>query len=309
MKKETIFFLVGPTAVGKSLIAAKIARRIKAEIISCDSMQVYKGMPILTSMPAAALRKSIPHHLVAMLSPQKEFDVFAFRKAAVKTIGEIIKRGKAPIVVGGTGLYMSVLVDGIFEGVSGSERVRRNLYKEMEKHGKEALYRRLAHVDPEAAARIHPHDARRIIRALEVFEVSGKPISVLQKQRKGLADEFNVRIACLTMALPALYRRIEERTEEMFKKGLVKEVKKISARKLSKTASRAIGIQEVRGYLKGEYDLSEARRRVSYNTRQYARRQLTWFRKDKRIAWITISDRSSAAQAADKVLRKWKKRF
>jgi len=309
MKKEKIFFLVGPTAVGKSQVAAFVAARIHGEIISCDSMQVYKGMKVLSSSPPEALLKKTPHHLIGFLSPQKEFDVFTFRKQALEKIREVLRRGRTPIVVGGTGLYLSVLLDGIFEGAGASMRIRKRLEGEARKNGSGPLYERLTRIDPEAAAKIHPHDLRRIIRALEVFEATGKPISLLQKQRKGLAGDYRFKITCLTMELPLLYKRIDERVEQMFDRGLVGEVKKLLSRKLSKTASRAIGLREIKGYLRGEYDLSEARRLVSYNTRQYARRQLTWFRKDKRIKWVTIKEGESVATVGARVLREWKKRF
>jgi len=309
MKKEKIFFLVGPTAVGKSQVAAFVAGRIKGEIISCDSMQVYKGMRVLTSHPPDALLEKIPHHLIGIIPPQKEFDVFVFRKQAVDKIREVLRRGRVPIVVGGTGLYMSVLLDGIFEGASASARIRKRLEDEIRTKGSGPLYLRLGRLDPEAASKIHPNDSRRSLFLLEVFEVTGKPISLLQKQRKGLAGDYKFKIICLTMKLPLLYKRIDKRVEQMFDTGLVSEVKRLRLKKLSKTASRAIGLREIGGYLRGDYDLSEARRLMSYNTRQYARRQLTWFRKDKRIKWLEIKEDQSVVQAGKRVLEEWKKRF
>jgi len=304
--KKPLVFLVGPTAIGKTEIALILARRINAEIISCDSMQIYKGMDIITSKPAAHLRKTVPHHLIDIASPKNEYNVSRYRREAIKKIKEIIRRGKTPLFVGGTGLYMSVLIDGIFSSKSQNKTIRQRLYSEAERRGSEYLYARLKQVDPEATARVHPNDTKRIIRALEVFQATGQPISQLQKQRKGLRDEFRIKIFCLNMERRKLYQRIEDRLERMFSVGLVNEVRRLLRLKLSKTASCAIGVKEIKGYLEGLYDLEEAKRLLQRNTCLYAKRQLTWFRKDKHIKWINISDKEKPQAVAIKI---WKKLF
>ncbi|OGX15759.1 MAG: tRNA (adenosine(37)-N6)-dimethylallyltransferase MiaA [Omnitrophica WOR_2 bacterium RBG_13_41_10] len=301
-RKPKIIFLVGPTAVGKSQSAVYLAKKINAEIISCDSMQIYKGMDIITSKPSIILRKTIPHHFISMVSPIKGYNVAQYRRGALKKIQEILEKGKTPLFVGGTGLYMSVLIDGIFQAKSENKNIRRRLYKELDNLGKEYLYKRLQKLDPEAAAKIHPHDSRRIIRALEVQEATGKPISVLQKERNGIADNYDVRIFCLDTSRQRLYKRIDQRVEEMFKKGLLGEVKKLLKMKLSKTAQAAIGIKELKGYLSGLYDLGEAKSLMKRNTRLYAKRQLTWFRKDKRIEWIEIKGKEKPVSIVNKIL-------
>ena len=192
-------------------------------------------------------------------------------------------------------------MDGIFKAKTEDESLRQHLYKEAETLGKSALYEKLKHVDPLAASKIHPHDTKRIIRALEVFAATGKPISQLQKQRKGIADTYEVKIFCLTTERQRLNQRIDERVDAMFRRGLLKEARSLLRKKLSKTATYAIGIKELRGYLEGQYDLEEAKRLIKRHTCQYARRQLTWFRKDKRIRWIEVTEKDTPRTIAKRI--------
>lgn len=302
--KPRVVFLVGPTAIGKTDIAVILAKKMDAQIISCDSMQVYKGMDIITSKPFLTLRKVIPHHLIDVVSPVKEYNVFRYRQNAIKKIKEIINRGKIPLFVGGTGLYMSILIDGIFKAKFKKPSIRNRLCKEVECLGSTYLYKRLKRIDPEAAVKIHPNDTKRIIRALEVFETCGQPISQLQKQRKGLIDKYEIKIFALNMERDKLYKRVGERVDKMFTRGLIDEAKRLLKLRLSKTASCAIGIKEVKGYLGGLYDLGEAKRRMKRNTCLYAKRQLTWFRKDKRIEWIGVDEKEKADSVANRIFRK-----
>jgi tRNA dimethylallyltransferase len=301
--KPKIIFLVGPTAVGKSEVAIALAKKINAEIISCDSMQIYKGMDILTSKPSLTLRKKIPHHLIDIVSPTIEYNVAKYRQKAVQKVKEIISRGKTPLFVGGTGLYMSILIDGIFKASSADKSIRQKLYEIAKKQGNKFLYEKLKRVDPQAVKIIHPHDVKRIIRALEVFETTGKPISELKRQRKGLSEKYRIKIFCLDMDRSRLYLRINRRVEKMFSQGLVKEVKKLLKERLKQTASSCIGIKELKGYFAGNYDLEEAKRLIKRNTRRYAKRQLTWFRKDKRIKWINLKGRENPNEVANRIWR------
>ncbi|MDD2679257.1 MAG: tRNA (adenosine(37)-N6)-dimethylallyltransferase MiaA [Candidatus Omnitrophica bacterium] len=303
MPLNKVIFLAGPTATGKTRVAVALARKINAEIISCDSMQIYKGMDIITSKPPAFLRKKIKHHLIGMVRPEKEYNVSKYRQEALKKIKEILKEGKTPLFCGGTGLYISILIDGIFKAKAQNPGLRKKLYRQLAKYGRDYLYKKLKRLDRQAAGKIHPHDTRRIIRALEVFEATGKPISGLQKEREGLSKYYDVRIFCLNMERSALYKRIDARVDKMFKAGLLKEVKRLLKKKLSKTSRYAIGISEVSGYLAGRYDLAEARRLMKRNTRHYAKRQLTWFRKDKRVQWINIQAKDTPAKIAGRL---WK---
>lgn len=305
-KKPSVIFLVGPTACGKSAIAVCLAKKLNAEIISCDAMQVYKGMDILTAKPSLSLRKKVAHHLIDFIPPCREYNVFRYRKEALKEIKRIISRDKVPLVVGGTGLYMSVLVDGIFDENTHRNDLRKKLYRDAEKEGNEHLYARLKAVDTVAARKIHPNDRKRIVRALEIFEATGKPISLLQQQRKGLYDEYRVHIFCVTHERKRLYQRIEERVEQMLRRGIVAEVKALLKMKLSRTAYYAIGIREFRAYFEGRCSLLEAKELMKRNSRRYAKRQLTWFRKDSRIRWITLREKETPCETASRI---WKRHF
>jgi tRNA dimethylallyltransferase len=298
MQKPEIIFLAGPTAVGKTQTAIKLAKKLNAEIISCDSMQVYKGMDILTSKPSGE------EHLISKILPSKEYNVARFQRDALKKAKEILKKGKTPLFVGGTGLYISILLDGIFKLKREDKIIRKRLYQQAEARGSGYLYKKLEKVDPQAAAKIHPNDTRRIVRALEVFKVTGKPISQLQKERKGLFATHRVRIFCLNMARDELYSRIDRRVEQMFKQGLVAEVRRLLKLNLSRTARYAIGINELKGYFEGKYDLATAKMLIQKNTRNYAKRQLTWLRKDKRMEWIDVRDKDTPAAIANKIYKK-----
>ncbi len=305
MLNRSLIFIVGPTATGKSETAVCLAKKINAEIISCDSMQVYKKMDIITSKPSKILSRQVRHHLIDRVSPTQEYNVSRYRQDALKKIKEIMRRGKTPLLVGGSGLYMSILIDGIFEGKA-KQGIRRQLYRQAERFGSDYLYERLKEVDPQAAAKIHPHDLKRMVRALEVFKTTGEQISELQKQRKGLADEYAIKIFSLNMQRDKLYQRIAQRIERMFRKGLLPEVKKLLKLKLSKTACAAIGIKELKGYFAGLYDLAEAKQQMKRNTCLYAKRQLTWFRKDKRIEWVEVRGQDTPKQIAEKI---WKRLY
>ncbi|MDD4938612.1 MAG: tRNA (adenosine(37)-N6)-dimethylallyltransferase MiaA [Candidatus Omnitrophica bacterium] len=299
--RPRIIFLVGPTASGKTKTAVELAKKLKGEIISCDSMQLYKGMDIITSKPDRVLMRAARHHLIGSVSPEKEYNVSRYCKDVRRKIKDILKRKRMPLVVGGTGLYMSILVDGLFKSISPKQGVRARLYKEAEAKGSGYLHSKLKEVDPPAAMKIHPNDTKRIVRALEVFESTAQPISKLQKERNGLSKEYEIKIFGLDMPRDELYKRIDDRVDKMFSSGLVDEVKRVLKLKLSKTSGYAIGVREIKSYLGGEYDLEEAKRLIKRNTRQYAKRQMTWFRKDKRIDWIRITGKERPAVIADKV--------
>lgn len=278
MKKKLIF-IVGPTASGKTELALKLAKKIKGEIISADSMQVYKGMDILTAKPSQILRKKIPHYLIDIISPQKDFSAADFKKRALKAIKKIHLKKKIPIIVGGTGLYVRVLVDGLFEAPQADLKMRRRLEKLALDRGTSYLYNELLKVDPAAASKIHPNDLRRIIRALEVYQKTNQPITKLQSKTKGLRDKYQIKIFGLDIPRAVLYQRINKRVEEMFERGAVDEVQKLASLKLSQSAQQALGIKEIKGFLEEKYSLEEAKRLLKRNTRHYAKRQLTWFKK------------------------------
>ncbi len=295
--KPQILFLIGPTAIGKSRLAVQLAAKINAEIVSLDSMQIYLGLEILSSQPSRQMQKKVRHHLLNIVNPDQEFDAAEYRGLALKKIKEIQAAGKIPLFAGGTGLYLSIVIDGIFKDVKKDEALREKLYTQSAKRGSVFLHNKLKKIDPAAAAKIHPNDAKRIIRALEVYKLTGKPISQLWKTRKGLdTKKYEIRIFGLNKEREGLYRDINQRVEDMFSQGLVNEVKSVLARNPSLTCRQAIGIKEIQGYLAGQYDLERAKELIKKNTRNYAKRQLTWFRKDKRIIWLEASQKNLPGQ-------------
>jgi len=304
MFKKKVIFLLGPTAIGKSATAIHLAKKINAEIISCDSMQVYRSMEVVTSQPTCAQRKKVKHYLLGVIDPSKEYNVARYRKDAMSVCKKLFLKGKTSLFVGGAGLYYSVIVDGLFPAVPEDKLIRGRLYKQLALKGNKYLYKRLAKVDPLSAKKIHPNDTRRIIRALEVYAKTGMPISALQKSRVGLGNEYEIKIFALNADRQALYDKIDQRVNKMFSSGLINQARDLLGRKLSKTANCAIGIRELEGYFNGSYSLQEAKRLIQRNSRHYAKRQLTWFRKDKRINWINLKDKETPGEVAKRI---WKK--
>jgi len=289
-------FLVGPTGVGKTEASVWLAKRVNAEIVSADSMSVYRGMDIGAAKATPREREEVRHHLIDVVEPTEPFSVGTYRKLATAAIEDIHRRGKLALVCGGTGLYVRSLVDGLFEGPEADWGLRDELLAEAERKGPEVLHARLREVDPEAAEKLSPKDVRRLVRALEVHSETRRPISQLQVQWKRKSR--TVPIFGLTMGREALYERIEQRVEEMFRHGLVEETKRLLERGLreNRTAMQAIGYKEVVRFLDGEYSLNEAKTVLKRNTRRYAKRQLTWFRKDDRIRWYIIGDYKTRGQ-------------
>ncbi len=299
---KKVLFLVGPTAVGKTALAIELAKKIPLEVISCDSMQIYKELNIVSCKPNPNTIKKIPHHLINVVSVKDEYNVADFRRQALKVISAIHKKKNIPIFVGGSGLYVNAVLDGIFKGVKKDIHLRNALRKQAQNFGNSYLYERLKKLDSAAASKIHPNDLKRIIRALEVVELTKKPISELQITRKGIWGKFDIKIFGLIRDRQKLYELIDKRVDVMFKKGLLKEIKSVLNRPVSLTASYCLGIREIRGYLEKKYGLEEAMRLIKQNSRRFAKRQLTWFRKDKRINWIEIKDKETARDVAKKVL-------
>ncbi len=249
-------------------------------------MQAYKGMDIISQKPTGLQQKFVKHHLISFLNSSDEYSAAAFSKMAKKTIQDIIRRKKVPVVVGGSGLYVKALVDGIFPSKGKDENVRKRLQKAAGKKGPLFLYNRLKDIDPASAGNIHPNDLRRIIRALEIYEVEKKTKSSLKAKTKGIKDEYDIKIFGLIMDRDKLYRRINKRVDLMFKKGIIEEVKKLLCSNLSITSKEALGIKQIKGYLDKKYDEEAAKELLKRDTRRFAKKQLTWFRVDKRIIWL-----------------------
>ena len=283
-----LLIICGPTASGKSELAIHLARELGAEIVNADSMQVYCGMDIGTAKPAPEQRKEIPHHLIDVADPDRLFSAADFEVAAGEAIRDITARGKRVIVVGGTGLYIRALLKGLVDSPSGAGRIRRALQEEAREAGNEVMLARLRQVDPELAERIHPNNLVRIIRALEVYHLTGIPLSRYQREHGFSGQRYKALQIGIDVERKELYKRIEARVDRMLADGLPEEVQQLLAdgygRELK--AMRAIGYQQLTAYLAGEYSLEEAIRLIKRDTRRYAKRQLTWFRSDPDILWL-----------------------
>ncbi|MFH1878637.1 MAG: tRNA (adenosine(37)-N6)-dimethylallyltransferase MiaA [Candidatus Omnitrophota bacterium] len=284
--KRKIVFILGPTSSGKTLAALSFAERNGGEIVSCDSMQVYRDMDIITQAPGDDVLSRVPHYLVKMLSPEEEFSAARFVEEAGKSIRLILEKGKIPVFAGGTGLYVKALVDGLFTSPPKDDDFRARMNRAALEQGPEYLYSRLLKVDPDTASRLHPNDIRRVVRALEVYELTGRAIRDKKNEACGIAGIYDLRMFGLSMPRGLLYSRIEDNVESMFSRGLVDEVERILKRSLSLTAEKALGIKEVSLFLDGKLTLEEAKAELKKNTRRYAKRQLTWFRADSRVKWL-----------------------
>ncbi len=303
---------MGPTASGKTGVAAELAALFPAEIISCDSMQAYRGMPILTQAPLKAEQKKAVTHLVSFLDPSQEYSAAKFRELAGALVPKILKKKKTPIVCGGTGLYLRALLDGLFESPEGEKtrdlEYRDRLLAEQEEAGGDYLHAKLEKCDPAAAKKIHPNDFRRLVRALEIFHLSGKPFSSQKANREGLRDTYDVRIFLLDRDRAELYDRIERRVDRMITGGILGEVKRLRKKKLSMTAEVALGYREMSAYLDEKLTLDEAAALLKRNTRHYAKRQLSWFRHEKGVAVVPVAAGETDKKIAKKIYALWRKK-
>jgi tRNA dimethylallyltransferase len=296
-EKRRLLIILGPTGVGKSAAGVFLALRFGGEIISCDSMQVYRGFDIGTDKPSAEMRRLVPHHLLDVAEATDQFTAADFVRQSLAAVRQIEKRGRLPFVVGGTGLYLKALLDGLFPGPGRDARLRRELEKEAAQMGLESLRRRLEEVDPVYARLIGEKDKVRIIRALEVFALTRKPLSEhFENTRSEVADFHLLRIG-LQLERKELYRRIEERVDRMFERGIVAEVHGLLASGVKESAPpfRALGYRHVLAHLEGKLSLEEARRLTKQDTRHYAKRQVSWFRKMAGVTWLAARDHLALA--------------
>jgi tRNA dimethylallyltransferase len=298
------WFLTGPTASGKTSVGLELAARLNAEIISIDSMSVYREMDIGTAKPTPIQREQVPHHLLDVVAPTTDFSLAEFVKLAHQTAQAIRQRGKTVLLVGGTPLYLKALLRGLYQGPPPDWEFRRLVEEEIKQVGLEALRKRLEMVDPLSAAKLHPHDQRRMVRALEVHRLTGQPLSHLQTQFEEAHPAEQSRVFVLSWPRATLHTRIDARVETMFAQGLVEEVRNLLAKygSLSRTASQAVGYREVMEHLAGQYDLRTAIDRVKFATHQFARRQETWFRSLSECRPIAQSEEKSPMQTVDEIL-------
>jgi len=300
---QKLIVLIGCTACGKSEVGVELARRPGGEIISIDSMQVYRRMDVGTAKPPLSIRRELPHHLIDVVEPSEEFSVAEYVKLADAAIADIRRRSRPIFVVGGTPLYIKALSEGLFEGPSATPEIRQRLEEEDRTLGRAVIYQRLTAVDPTAAAKIHPNDLRRIVRALEVYELTGMPISELQQQW----DRERLKYDCVFIGLRRTREDQSQRTNErvrwMIADGLVEEVRSLLAepKPLSTAAKQALGYAEIIQHLEGKISLPEAVELIKINTRRFAKAQRTWFKRFTQTLWVDVRPDSTAAEIVDEL--------
>ena len=300
---QRVIALVGPTAVGKSAIAVELAQSLGAEIVSCDSMQVYRQMTVLSQSPTHPQRAQIQHHLIDCIEPTCDFSVGEFRRMAAPIIDRLLARGKRVLIVGGTGLYLKALTEGLCDAPPADIKIRERLWSECHGVGSATLYNRLRGVDAIAASRIHPNDARRIIRALEVYALTGKPISGWWRQASAELLNGQVLVIGLSRERAELYHRINDRLVHMvYEDGVINEVRALLRLPLSRTARQVHGLADIEAYLAGTASLKDTIDVWQRRVRHYARRQLIWFRQTPTIRWVPIPADERPWETTERVL-------
>lgn len=302
LEKIAVVAVVGPTASGKTGLGVELAQRLDGEVVSCDSMQIYKTMDVATAKPTAEEMRGIPHHLIGLLPPETPFSLAEYLTLAEQTIREIHARGKVPVIVGGTGLYVDTLLQGIRLCDQGEDPVyRAEMTALAEKEGGEALMEKLKACDPAYAATVHPNNIPRLIRALEIYHTTGIPMSVhIQRSREDESRYTPLWLGLRYRDRNVLYDRINRRVDIMLEQGLLEEAKAAYAARMS-TAAQAIGCKELYPYFAGEKTLEECVETLKRSTRRYAKRQLTWFRRNEEIHWLE-PDTMTWEEIADKAM-------
>jgi tRNA dimethylallyltransferase len=303
-RAKPLVAIVGPTAVGKSHIAILVAKALGTEVLTADSRQVYRGMDIGTDKPSEAERQGVVHRLIDLVDPDQPFNTGEFRRHAVAEITRLHHEGRVPLLVGGTGLYVRTVLRGLWEGPPADWGFRRSLEQDADARGADWLYRKLSQVDPESARRLHPNDRVKIIRALEVHHVLGRPLSEEHKRHAFADRPFTPLLIGLTRERSSLYRRADDRVELELAKGLVEETRRLMDKGYGRHlgSMKGLGYKQVAGYLAGDYGYEEAVRRLKRDTRHFAKRQMTWFRKEPGLTWLTIDDAETPTQVADRIV-------
>jgi len=299
-----VIFLVGPTAIGKSRVAILVAQALGTEILTADSTQVYRYMDIGTDKPGAQDRGGVPHRLIDLVDPDEPFNAGQYRRAALQEIVRLHGDGRLPLVVGGTGLYIRTLAYGLWEGPPADWDLRRHWLAEEAAQGEGYLWKQLAQQDPRLAATIHPRDRNKIVRGLEVAVQTGKPLSEWHRSHGFLERPFPSVMVGLMMDRAALYRRIDTRVLREIEDGLIEETQRLLDRGYGEHlgSMKALGYRQITGYLKGRYGYEEAVHRLQRDTRHFAKRQMTWFRGDPNVHWLTLDEEESGEHVAHRVL-------
>lgn len=289
-KKIPLLAVVGPTASGKTALAVELALRTGGEVISADSMQIYRGMDIGTAKPTQEEKRGVPHHMIDIMDISQSYSVAQYVDKARKCILEIYGRGRLPILAGGTGLYISSILNHVqFAEEPGDQAVRKNLQRRLEKEGAQVLLEELREYDPETAARLHPNNQKRILRAMEIYQTTG--VTMTEHLKRSRRDPSPYRFCAIGLCYQdreKLYRRIDARVDQMLEDGLADEAKRVLSSPYGSTALGAIGYKELAPWVNGACSLEQAADRLKQSTRRYAKRQLTWFRREPWVQWITV---------------------
>lgn len=299
-----VVVLLGPTAVGKSRVAVQVARHFGTDVLTADSRQVYRGMDIGTDKPTMAERQGVPHRLIDLADPDRTFNTGWYRQAALAEIERLRAAGRLPLVVGGTGLYIRTLVRGLCPAPPADPEIRTELLTISREQGRNQLYAALVRVDPETAARLHPNDEAKVIRALEVHRLTGRPMSAMHKEHAFQESLFVSLLIGLHRPKEQLYRRIEERIDWQLAHGMVEETRTLLDRGYDRQleAMKGLGYRQVSAYLAGDYDYDEMVRKFKRDTRHFAKRQMTWFRKEPGIVWLSVEESESLDQTVSRVI-------
>ena len=290
MEKQKVIVICGPTASGKTALSIELAKKINGEIVSCDSMQIYKEMDIGTAKPTLEEMQGIKHYMIGIISPNERYSVADYKKDAKKAIREILNKGKVPIVVGGTGLYIDSLIYEIeYQDIEFDKEYREHLEKEVKEKGIEELYNEAKEIDPQAIEKISKNDKKRILRILEIYHATGENKTEQERKSRQKEVEYDYKVYALNMDREKLYDRINKRVDKMIEEGLIQEVEKIYKKYNDfPTAMQGLGYKEVVEYLEGKLTKEEMIEKIKQETRRYAKRQLTWFRKNKQTIWLDV---------------------
>ncbi|MDF0673722.1 MAG: tRNA (adenosine(37)-N6)-dimethylallyltransferase MiaA [Nitrospira sp.] len=296
--------LLGPTAVGKSRIAVQVAKYLETDVLAADSRQVYCGMDIGTDKPTVEERQAVSHRLIDLVDPSEMFNAGWYRRVAMVEIERLYSAGRLPFVVGGTGLYIRTLVRGLCPAPQADPHVRADLKKSRDERGRDGLYAELLRVDPETAARLHPNDESKVMRALEVFRLSGRPLSTMQAEHGFQETPFSSLLIGLERRKETLYRRIEERIDWQLTHGMVEETRLLLGQGYGRElgSMKGLGYRQVGAYLANECDYAEMVRRFKRDTRRFAKRQMTWFRSEAGVVWLSIEDSEPYERTAERVI-------
>jgi tRNA dimethylallyltransferase len=303
-ERHPLVVLLGPTASGKSRVAVQVAKHLGTDVLAADSRQAYRGMDLGTDKPTMEERQGVPHRLIDLADPDQTFNTGWYRRAALAEIARLYASRRVPLVVGGTGLYIRSWVRGLCAAPQSDPQLRAELRKLGRERGSEYLHAQLGQVDPETAARLHPHDEAKVMRALEVYRLSGQPMSVMHRLHAFQEAPFSALLIGLQRPKEALYRRIEERIDWQLAHGMIEETRSLLDRGYRRHlgAMKGLGYRQMTAHLAGEYDYDEMVRRFKRDTRRFAKRQMTWFRKEPGVVWVSVDEEESLQRIVNRVV-------